>query len=154
MLVEDGIIHLDDEFVSLDNVTVIDIAELGRIADKTRAYYLNMHFIDGSNRVVEMSQADTRLSSLMQLRKLSKNIKKDNNSNFTCIEYALINMDYISHLYYDYGQESLNLMMDSKNVSSINMNSLEAQRVGQKFFSDFYKYDSKHSNSTPEYTQD
>ncbi len=139
MKVENRHILLDDEVVTLDNVTMIDVAQVGSHFDNPQ-FCLNVVYTDGTNREIEIIKDKTRLRVFKQLNTLDKAITNNGNDNFVNIGFALINIDNVKSIKYIKNTGKIEITSLTGYVNSFKVATNQAEHALTKFESAYNKY--------------
>ena len=138
MKVEKGNIVLDDEIISLDNITLIDVVRQGSPFDKP-VFCLNVGYVDGSNRSIDASAHNSKIMLFHMLSKLGDKIIKEGNRNFGNIGIALINMDYVDSITYNVDTGLITIDLPNNQSSTFEATRAQAKRVLTRA-EDVYRY--------------
>ena len=138
MKVEKNNIVLDDEFIALDNVTLIDVVKQGSPFDKPK-FCLNVGYVDGTNRTIDMYSYQSRIRLFDMLSKLGDKIIKEGNKNFGNIGIALINMDYVDGVTYNVDTGLITIDLPNNQSSTFEATRAQAKRVLTRA-EDAYRY--------------
>lgn len=135
MKVEKEMIVLDDEVVDLNNVTIIDIVKTGF---ESSQFCLNIGYVGGTNRTIDVSVSNDRFKVLKRLNMLSEEIQFVND-NFANIGFALLNMDNIDSV--DYNQDKGTIEVISKGfISSFKASKNQAERTITRYYDAYDQY--------------
>ena len=139
MKVENGNILLDDEIVDLDNVAMIDVAQVGSHFDEPK-FALSVVYRDATSRTVAITVDNNKSKVFRQLNKLGKQIINEGNDNFADIGLALINLDYINHVEWEVEDGKINVLSYNKHINSFRATSIQAKRILAKLKVAYDKY--------------
>lgn len=131
MKVENGNILLDDEIVILDDVAMINVAQVGSPFDKP-TFALSIVYPDGIGRTIATTDDKSKLKLFRQLNKLGKEIIKEGNDNFANLGIALINMHYIDHIEYYDDYTWVEFYSRGQHVNAFNGTTNQLKRVSAK----------------------
>ena len=138
MKVEKNNIILDDEIVALDNVTLIDVVKQGSPFDVPQ-FCLNVGFVDGSSRTMDMTSSQSRMRVFHSLSNLGDEIVKKGNYNFGNIGIALINMDYVLGVTYNVATQLITIKLSDDQSATFKASPIQAKRILTRA-EDAYRY--------------
>ena len=139
MKVEDGNILLDDEIVVLDNVMMIDVAQVGSHFDKPK-FALSIVYNDCTSRTIAMTVDNSKSKLFRQLNNLGKQIVNEGNDNYANLGFALINMEYINSVKYDKVDEKIIILSFVRHVNSFRATPAQSKRTLSKVEDAYDKY--------------
>ena len=128
MKVENEYILLDDEIVDLDNVAMIDVAQVGSHFDKPK-FAVSIVYKDATSRTIAATVDSNKSKLFRQLNKLGKDIVNEGNDNFANIGLALININYINSVKYDAKDEKIIVLSFGSHINSFWATPAQAKRV-------------------------
>lgn len=139
MKVENEYILLDDEIVVLDNVAMIDVAQVGSPFDKP-TFALSVVYKDGTSRTIATTVDESKLKLFRQLNKLGKQIIKEGNDNYANLGFALINMDKVNRIEYDVEDKKIIVLSSNTRINTIKTTTSQAKRVLAKMEDAYNRY--------------
>ena len=139
MKVEDGNILLDDEIVVLDNVAIIDVAQVGSPFDKP-TFALSVVYPNGIGRTIATTDDKSKLKLFRQLNKLGKEIIDNGNDNYANLGFALINMDKVNRIEYDVEDKKIIVLSYNRRINTIKTTTSQAKRVLAKMEDAYNRY--------------
>ena len=138
MIVEKNNMILDDEIVALDNVTLIDVVKQGSPFDAPQ-FCLNIGYVDGSSRTIDMSSSKSKMRAFHTLSKLGDEIIKKGNHNFGNLGFAVINMDYVEGVKYNISTQIVTVELPNKQNATFEASPMQAKRILTRA-EDAYRY--------------
>ena len=139
MKVENGNILIDDEMVDLDNVVMIDVAQVGSHFDKPK-FALSIIYSDATSKTVAESVDKSKLKLFGQLNKIGKMIINRGNDNFVNLGFALINMDLVNTVKYNAKDEKIIVLSLGRHINSFRATPTQAKRTLVKVENAYNKY--------------
>ena len=139
MKVENGNIILDDEIVILDNVAMIDVAQVGSPFDKPM-FALSVVYNDGIGRTIATTVDKSKLKLFKQLNKLGKEIINNGNDNYANLGFALINMDKVNRIEYDVEDKKIIVLSSDRCINTFKTTTSQAKRVLAKMEDEYDRY--------------
>ncbi len=139
MKVENGNIIFDDEIVILDNVAMIDVAQVGSPFDKPE-FALSIVYPDGIGRAIATTDDKSKLKLFRQLNKLGKEIIDNGNDNYANLGFALINMDKVNRIEYDVEDKKIIVLSSNRRINTIKTTTSQAKRVLAKMEDAYNRY--------------